>query len=179
MDTETDLDAFERAFRARLLNAIDSAAMHGNVAPVNRTLTEVPLGRLRTASVAWVARFGPVAESKDKPGEFVFSRHAKLNFNYQLASITPIWSSKTDKRTYRKSDIAEAERVQPKSVTREIDKKQARAALTRFLANPDVNNWKTVLEMCADYQHKWHSKARHQYISVVPGGLPSLGKGAR
>jgi len=184
MDTQADLDAFERVVRARLLNAIDSAAKHGNVAPINRALAEVPIGRLRNASIAWVAKFGPVAEARERPGEFVFSRHAKLTFDYQSAAVTPIWSSKADRSQHEvdgspAKPAAAVRGTERQSSAREIDKKQARAALTRFLADPDVANWKTILEMCADYQHKWSGKKKHQYVSVVQGGLPSLGKGSR
>jgi hypothetical protein len=167
----------------------------GDIQPVIRFIDSLSASpKVELDIVNWIQRFTPFVfrqREDGKQGARKDKRDKRKTFNLDGARNTPIWprkqakapaaSDSTQLSTVSKLNRNSEERLQVQS-QRAILK-----AVREFLASPGDREYGALIEQIEEYRKYQVTvagidreiRSRSPYVSVVQGGLPSLGKGAK
>jgi hypothetical protein len=147
--------------------------------------------KVRLDIVEWVQQFSPFKFRERADGNLSAQLSKNKKFNLATAQNTPFWIADQLKRVALRDEVTPTAIPNlKKSAEQRLQVQSQRAimmAVREFFASPDVRQIANVIEQLEQYKRfsvtlagvDREARSRLPYVSVVQGGLPSLGKKAK
>lgn len=163
-----------------------------DIQPVLRLIESLSSSaKVRLDIVEWVQLFSPFVFRERADGKLSARSLKNKTFNLTKAQSTPFWSTDQLKRVaLREGVMPSAIPSLEKGAEQRLQVQSQRAilkAVREFFAAPDARQIANVIEQLEQYKQfsvtvvgvEREARSRLPYVSVVQGGLPSLGKKAK